>query len=80
MSVRTEMTGMQQILILHICDSDQRDWKVIPADGNLLKVCSTDEGKSESIILVEISTEESESERVHKSINKNSEKCEIDET
>ena len=46
-------------------------------DENLLQACSTDKGESEGIIIDVSSTEESESESVHKSINK--EKYEIDE-
>ena len=38
---------------------------------NLSQVCSADESKSESVIVDESSTEESESEIFHKSINKN---------
>ena len=44
-----------------------------------MQVCSKEDSKSESVIANEISTEESESERVHKSINKNKEKDLTDE-
>ena len=39
-------------------------------DKILLQVCSTDNTKSGSVIVDKISTEDSESESVHKSINK----------
>ena len=48
--------------------------------GSLLQVCYTDDIESEIVIVNEISTEESESERFHKSINTNKEKDAIDET
>ena len=47
-------------------------------DENLLQACSTDKGESEGIIIDVSSTEESESESVHKIINK--EKYAIGET
>ena len=46
----------------------------------LLKVCSTDKSKSQTVIGDESSTEDRKSESVHKSINKNEEKYTIDET
>ena len=39
-------------------------------DNNLPQVCSTNKSKSKSIIIGESSMEESESECIHKSINK----------
>ena len=47
---RTEMTGTQQITILHVCDLDERKSKEILAEQKLSQVCSTDKGKSESVI------------------------------
>ena len=44
--IRTEMTGMQQIPILHICDSYESESKEIFADKKSSQVCSTDEGES----------------------------------
>ena len=46
----------------------------------LLKVCSTDKSKSQTVIGDESSTEDRKSESVHKSINTNEEKYAIDET
>ena len=69
--VRTEMTGKQQIPISHVCDSDNRESKGILADEKWSQVCSKDKSESESVIVNESSTEERESESVHKSINTN---------
>ena len=67
--VRMEMTGTQQIPISCVCESDQIKPKDILAKKNISQVCSTDEGESESVIFNESSTEDNESESVHKSIN-----------
>ena len=72
--VRMEMIGTQQILISHVCDSDERKSKGILADENLFQVCYTDESESESVIVDERSTEESESESIHKSPHTDKEK------
>ena len=72
------MTGTQYIPILHECNSHERKLKGIILDKNLSQVCSTDERKSERFIVHEKSTEENESESVHKSINTNNEKYTID--
>ena len=77
--VRTKMDGTQEILILYVCDSDERKPKGIIADEILSRACYMDKSKSESIIVNESSFEESESESVHKSINTNNEKYEMDE-
>ena len=74
------MTGTQQVPISHVCDLDENKSEDIPAEKNLLQVCSTDVGKSESVIVDESSTEESETESVHKSTNTNEEKYEIGKT
>ena len=58
--VRTEMTGMQQILIFNVCDFGDIKSKGIITDKNLLQVCSTDKSKPESVIVNESSTEESD--------------------
>ena len=58
--VRTEMTGKQQIKISQICDSNESKSKGIIADEKLLKFCSMDKGKPESVIIDESSMEESE--------------------
>ena len=55
---------------------NRNDWH--PTDHDLTN--SIDESESESVIIDESSTEESEPESVHKSINKNKEKYTIDET
>ena len=49
--VRTEMTGKKQILILHVCSTDDIKSKEFLADKNLSQVCSMDEGESESFIV-----------------------------
>ena len=67
-TLRTEMTGKQQIPISHIFDLDRSELKEILADETLSKLCSTDESESEIIIINESSTEESESESLYKSI------------
>ena len=54
--------------------------KCCPFGKKLSQVYSKDESEPESIIVDESSTEDSESESVHKSINKNKEKYAIDET
>ena len=69
--VRTKMTGTQYIPISGVCDSDESELKGIRVEKNLSQVCSTDNSYSESVIVDEISTEESESESPHKSININ---------
>ena len=78
--VRTEMTDTQQIPISHVCDLHKSKSKDIIADENLSQVCYTERNKSEIIIVNESSTDESESEIIHKSTNTNKEKNEIDET
>ena len=54
--VITKINGTQQILISHICDSDESESKTIIIDKNLSEVYSTDETKSESVIVDECST------------------------
>ena len=78
--VRTEITGTQQIPILQVCDLEKRKSKLIPSGENLLQFFSTNERESESVIVDEISTEEIESEIIHKSINTNKETYAIDKT
>ena len=73
------MTGTQHIPILKVCDLEESESRDILVDENLSQVCSTDKGESESVIFDESYTEESESESVHKSVNKNEEKYAIDE-
>ena len=70
-TIRTEMTGTQQIMILHVCDLYESESKYFFADKNLLQVFSTSNSESEIVI-------ESKSQSVHKSINM--ENYEIDET
>ena len=67
--VLTEMTCTQHIPISYVCDSDERKSKGILVDEKLSKFYYTDESESESVIVNENSTEESESESGHKSIN-----------
>ena len=49
--IRTEMTGTQQIYILHVYSSDKSKSKGIIADKNLLQFCSADESEPESVIV-----------------------------
>ena len=63
------MTGTQQILILHVCYSDENESRGIVAEIFLPQVCYMDKGKLESVIINESSMEEREPESVHKSIN-----------
>ena len=44
-SVRTEITGMQQIPILHVCFADESKSKEFLVEKNLSKVCSIGEGE-----------------------------------
>ena len=57
----TEMTGTQQITILHVCDLDESESKEILVEKNLSQIFSTEEGKSESFIVDESFTEDSKS-------------------
>ena len=50
-TVRTEVTGTQQIQISHVCDFDRSKSKEILADKNVYQVFSSDEGESESVII-----------------------------
>ena len=68
--VRTEMTYTQQITIFRIFSLDKSELKGIIMDKNLLKVWFTDKSESERVIVDDFSTEESKSEWVQKSINK----------
>ena len=64
--VRTEMTDTQHIPISHVCDLYKSESKYILTDEKLLQVRSTDEEESESVIVDESSTEESEPESLLK--------------
>ena len=68
--VRTEITVAQQILISHIFSADNRESEEFIGYKTLLQVYSTDEEESENIIVDESSTEKSDSECVHKNVNK----------
>ena len=59
---------------------DKSESKEIIADKNLSQVCFTDKSEPERVIANKSSTEERESERIHKSINKNEVKYAIGET
>ena len=41
--VITEITGMQHIMISHVCDLDKSESEGIIVDKNVLQVCSTNE-------------------------------------
>ena len=60
---------MQQILILHVYDSDESESKGINTDKKVSQGCSMDDRWAESVIVNESSINESESESVHKIIN-----------
>ena len=68
--VITEMNGTQQILTSHVYSMDESELRNFPVDKTLLQICSIDEDKSKSIIADECSTNDDESECVHKNINK----------
>ena len=70
LAVRMKMTGTKHVLILHVCYTDKSKSKDFLVDMTLSQVCSTDEYESKGIIVYESSTEESESEFIHKNINK----------
>ena len=59
---------------------DKSESKEIIADKNLSQVCFTDKSEPERVIANKSSTEERESERIHKSINKNEVKDSIYDT
>ena len=52
---------MKQIPILPIVSIDKSESKELLADKDLSQICSTDEGKPESVIVDEIPMEESKS-------------------
>ena len=60
------MTGMQHIPILYVCESYESKSKEIIRDKKILLLCFMDKNESESVTINESSTEESESESVHK--------------
>ena len=64
------MNSTQQIPISHVCSADESESKEFLTEKTLSQVYSTDEGKLESIIVDESSTEKRGSESVHKIINK----------
>ena len=68
--VRMEMTGTKQITISHVCSTDKRKSEELLVDKMFLQLCYTNEEKSKTIIVDGSSTKESESECVHKKINK----------
>ena len=67
--VRTEMTGTAHILVSHVFSTDARKIKEFLVTKTLLQICSTDENESKGIVVDEYSTEEDESERIHKIYN-----------
>ena len=68
--VGTEMTGTKNISISHVCSTDESKSEEFLVDKTLSQVFHTEKDKSKSVIVDEISTEEIESECVHKNINK----------
>ena len=52
--IRTKITGIQQIPILHVCDLDDRKPKGIITDKQLLQLCSFVSSPDEKNYLVAI--------------------------
>ena len=67
--VRTEIAVTKQILTSHVFSTDARKIKEFLVTKTLLQICSTDENESKGIVVDEYSTEEDESERIHKIYN-----------
>ena len=68
--VRTEMAGVKNIPILNIFSTDNSKSKYFLMYETLSQVYSMNEDESKIIIVDESSTEEIESECVHKSVNR----------
>ena len=68
--VRTEMTATKQIPVLRVCSTDESELEEFLIDKNLSHIYSKDKDKSKGIVVDERSTEEDESEYVHKNISK----------
>ena len=64
--VRTEMNATKHIPTSHVYSADESKLKYFLVDKTLSQICSTYEDKSKGIIVNEFSTEEDESECVHK--------------
>ena len=62
------MTATKTIPTLHICSTGEIKLKEFLVDKTLSQIFSTDEDKSKGIIVNKFSTEEDESECVHKNI------------
>ena len=67
--VRTELTGTEQISILHVCSTYEIKSEEFLVGKTLSQICSTDEKKQKNIIGDEINLEESKSECIHKSVD-----------
>ena len=67
---RIEMTDTKQIQILHIYSPYESKLKDFLVKKTLLQIFFTDDDESKGIIVNKFSTEEDESECVHKNINK----------
>ena len=68
--VGTEITATEWIPTSQVCSTDDSKLKEFLVDKTLSQICFTDEDESKGIIFDEFSTEEDESECVHKNINK----------
>ena len=68
--VRTGMTGTKQIPISHVFPTDDSESEDFLVEKTLSHICSAYKDESNIIIINESSTEESESECVHKNINR----------
>ena len=65
---RTETTTTENIPTSHVCSTEESKLKELLVDETLSKICSTNKDESKGIIVDECSTEEDESECVHKNI------------
>ena len=67
---RTKTTATKQIPTSHVCSTDKKELKEFLVDETSSQIFSTNEDKSKGIIVNRCSTEEDESECVHRNINK----------
>ena len=68
--VGKKMTGSQHITIFHVCSTDESESEEFPVEKTLPQICYMNKDKSKIIIVDESSTEDNESECLHKSINR----------
>ena len=68
--LRTEMTATKQIPTSHVCSTHESELIEFLVDKTLSQICPTDDEESKGLTVENVSTEEEESECVHKNINK----------